>query len=168
MLSKVLKYPNKILTTPTKDWDFNNDRSVLEERALAMLSLLETFPNGAALAANQAGFDTKMFVIKESLAEEYKIETAIVNPIIRPTTQTKKLVPEGCLSFPGININVKRFESLTCDYFTIDGIKKSVFLEDFGAQVFQHECEHLDGKLFIDNLDRISKYQIIGKSFKNR
>ena len=165
---KILKYPNKLLTTPTINWDFvNGKKQELLDMVASMEELLKTKPDGVALAANQAGYVTRMFVLEEELANEYSLPRAIINPVINPVGTRKLEESEGCLSFPGLYFPVKRHDVISCDFYDIDGNKKITILENFPARVFQHECEHLDGKLYLENLPRRERFQVIGK-LKNR
>ena len=165
---KILKYPNKNLTIPTVNWDFvGGNKTELIQIADNMLTLLKTKPDGVALAANQAGYNIRMFVLDDKTASEYSLPQTIVNPVINPIEANLVEDREGCLSFPGLYFPIKRHNNISCDFYDIDGNKKIVILEGFVARVFQHECEHLDGKLYIDNLPRRERYQIIGR-IKNR
>lgn len=167
---KIVKYPNKILTTPTVEWDFESGKKEeLLECAEKMKDLLKSTHDGVALAANQAGFNIRMFVIAEELANNYSIPSAIINPKIKPVGGDALIEEkEGCLSFPGLFFKIKRHDLIWCEFYDLDGKRLFAALEDFGSRVFQHECEHLDGKLYIDNLSRIEKYQVIGKYKKGR
>jgi peptide deformylase len=165
---KILKYPNKTLTIPTVNWDFvGGNKSELIQIASNMQELLKTKPDGVALAANQAGYNIRMFVLDEKIANDFSLPQIIVNPFINPIESKLVEEQEGCLSFPGLFFPIKRHNNISCDYYDIDGNKRIVILEGFAARAFQHECEHLDGKLYIDNLPRRERFQVIGR-IKNR
>lgn len=165
---KLIKYPNKILTVPTVGWDFTTSkREYLVDMAKNMEELLKTKPDGIALAANQAGYTARVFVVADKFASEYSIPNTIVNPRLNPVGPRLIEEREGCLSFPGLYFPVKRHDIISCDFYDVEGVKRIVILEDFAARVFQHECEHLDGKLYVDNLPKRERYQVLGK-FKNR
>ena len=157
---KILKFPNKSLITPTVEVE---DLEKVQPLLLSMIETLKQTPSGAALAANQVGLNWRMFVITDALAEQYKIPTAIINPQLKPFGANSVKAQEGCLSFPGIFLEIKRHEAVTCDFIDLSGEKHSVTLEDLGSRVFQHECEHLDGGLYTDNVDRIKRYQVLGR-----
>jgi len=164
---KILRYPNKHLVHKTVDVNLPEiEDSNIETLALTMIHTLNSSTNGLALAANQVGLPWRFFVIKDSLANEYGIPTAIFNPKLRQFGESKIEMQEGCLSFPGIFLKIKRPEMVVCEYDKLSGEHAVVTLEDLGARVFQHEVEHLDGKLFVDNVDRITKYQVFGRMRK--
>lgn len=167
---KIVRFPHKFLSMPTHVWDFNHAGPKEEIHLIreTLVDSLKAAPNGLALAANQVGIIHRMFLIKPSLAEQYRIPDLIVNPVIRQFGENSVTEQEGCLSFPGVFIELPRWEAVVCDFQDIDGYAHKVILEDIGARCFQHEVEHLDGKVFIDNLDRIKRFQIRGKMMKNR
>lgn len=165
---KIVKYPNKTLTVPTIEWNFvAGNKSDLIDMVSNMEQLLQTKPDGVALAANQAGYNVRMFILRKDVAEKYSIPTTIINPKINSIGSDMSDEREGCLSFPGLYLSIKRHNVVSCDFYDIDGNKRIVILEDFDARIFQHECEHLDGKLYVDNLPKRERYQVLGK-FKNR
>lgn len=165
---KILKYPNKILTTPTDEWNFGyNDKQYLLHIIEDMKTLLKTKPEGVALAANQAGYNFRLFINENKFADKYSLPHVIINPTISAIDANLVQDNEGCLSFPGLFLSIKRNKNISCDFYDVDGNKHIITLEDFPARVFQHECEHLDGKLYINNFPIRERYQIIGK-FKNR
>ena len=160
----ILRYPNKSLLTKTKEWDFSISRDELISHAVDMHEALSKSDRGVALAANQVGKNIRMFVIHDEIASSLDIPTAIVNPRITYSSSSKEEAKEGCLSFPNTFVPIKRSSNIGCEFFSVDGFIKHVDLSGFNARVFQHECEHLDGKLFVDNLPRILRYQVISKS----
>ena len=70
---------------------------------------------------------------------------------------------EGCLSIPGINESVKRPAKVLVNYFDENGQEQERWLEGFEARVFQHEYDHLDGKMFVDRLSPFRKQMIKNK-----
>jgi peptide deformylase len=107
---------------------------------------------GAGLAAPQVGFNERMFVLNEQLAGR-KCDTVICNPVLL-RDMGKDVQQEGCLSVPGFFENVERSRNIEFEYFTAEGIQKQVFVSGFLARCIQHEMDHLDGKLFVDYLNK--------------
>ena len=70
---------------------------------------------------------------------------------------------EGCLSIPGINESVKRPAKVLVNYFDENGEEQERWLEGFEARVFQHEYDHLEGKMFVDRLSPFRKQMIKSK-----
>lgn len=164
---KIFKYPNKYLTAETGEVD------ILEWNDTDLPSLVETMkyivnsdPNAVALAANQVGLPWRLFVVRKSFAENFRVPELLINPKIAASSVTKTEEIEGCLSFPGFSLPIKRYDSIVCRHTDLDGSEKSISLEGFPARVFQHEIEHLEGKTFLDNVDRMTKFRIIEKMRK--
>ena len=77
------------------------------------------------------------------------------------------LAEEGCLSFPGVYEDVKRFGTVTAEYTDLSGRRKKVEGKGFLAKAIQHEIDHLDSKLFIDYLPDW-KRKTVEKEIKRR
>ena len=80
----------------------------------------------------------------------------IFNPSISVLDETKQEFWEGCLSVPGLRGPVSRPRKIKVDYLDENAKENSIELEDFLATVFQHELDHLFGKLFVDRMEDIS------------
>lgn len=102
--------------------------------------------NGIGLAAPQVGISKRLVVI--DLQDEMGL-LQLINPVI-----TKKegsaIGVEGCLSVPDFEGEVERAEYVECEFIDIDGKKHLIAAEGLLAICLQHECDHLDGILFID------------------
>ena len=110
--------------------------------------------DGIGLSANQIGESFRMFVA-EVPGEAGKKFYALFNPTIEKTIGEKILLEEGCLSVPGSYGAVPRYEEVVLRGQDKNG--KSVKIKAWGllAHVFQHETDHLDGKLFIDKAEEV-------------
>ena len=106
-------------------------------------------PQGVGLAAPQVGVATNMFVMLATPETNHEA-TTIINPSIIEFTNDTQLDLEGCLSIPGILGRVSRFTDVKFTYFDALGQQHEMVLSGFPARVFQHEYDHLLGKLFID------------------
>ena len=80
----------------------------------------------------------------------------IFNPKITVMDDTEQGFWEGCLSVPGLRGYVERPRSIRVDFLDENAEPKSIEIEDFLATVFQHELDHLIGKLYIDRMKDIS------------
>ena len=107
---------------------------------------------GVGLAANQVG-RLKRVLVAAVEDEEY----VIVNPVLTNRAETTEKASEGCLSIPGIQVDVERPISVTVSAQDVSG--KPLHLEASGllARVLQHEVDHLDGVLILDRTDRESR-----------
>lgn len=117
---------------------------------------------GMGLAAIQLGINKRFFVIVYEY-EKGKFENYIfINPKIISNSQELIYVDggEGCLS---VNREVEgivpRYARVNVEYYDIDGNKHKIRLRDELSVVFQHENDHLDGKLFWDHIDKKNPYK---------
>ena len=81
----------------------------------------------------------------------------IINPEIEYLTEDRQGFWEGCLSVPGLRGFVERPKKIRVNYINEHGEKKQIVAEDFLATVFQHELDHLFGKLYIDRITDTTK-----------
>jgi peptide deformylase len=79
--------------------------------------------------------------------------TVMINPSFQPLSDDREKGWEGCLSVPSIRALVPRYQVITAHYTNRQGKLKTLTLEDFVARIFQHECDHLDGKVFLDRVE---------------
>jgi len=78
--------------------------------------------------------------------------SVFINPVITIANPETAGYWEGCLSVPGLRGFVERPQHVTVDYLNETGEEKTIELKGFSATVFQHEFDHLDGKLYIDRI----------------
>ncbi len=83
--------------------------------------------------------------------------TVFINPIITVVDEATAGYWEGCLSVPGLRGYVERPQHIRIDYTDIDGNPGNLEFQGFWATVFQHEFDHLDGRLYIDRISDSSK-----------
>jgi len=107
---------------------------------------------GVGLAANQLGRLKRVFVA--AIEDE---EYVIVNPVLTDWSETTESVPEGCLSIPGILVDVERPTGVTVSGLDVSGKPLQISASDLLARVLQHEVDHLDGVLILDRTDRPSR-----------
>ena len=123
--------------------------------------LIETMKvhNGLGLAAPQIGYNYRMFAIQisdEVDEENYPRDApaqVLINPIITRFSKEKVVLTEGCLSIPGLHEEVIRPKSI--DIEALDLNKNLIVEKDlkfWRGRCIRHECDHLDGVLFIDRL----------------
>ena len=123
---------------------------------------------GVGLAAPQIGLSIRLFIIDLDIITDDEPEYkgylhAFINPEILEASEEKTSMSEGCLSIPGINESVKRPAKIHVAYTDENGEEQDRWLEGFEARVFQHEYDHLDGKMFIDHLSPLRKQMIKSK-----
>ena len=111
---------------------------------------------GIGLAAPQVGISLRLMVVGH---EKTVGARAIVNPVIAEQGG-EVTAEEGCLSLPGIFASVTRAEWVRLEGQDLDGQPVSIKAKGLTARVFQHEMDHLDGVLFIDRLDAMTRDRI--------
>ena len=124
--------------------------------------------DGIGLAAPQIGRPIRLFVIDANVvANDYPeckdFKRVMINPEIVEKKDEQITLEEGCLSFPGIHEKVARFAVITVKYSDENFNFHEETIEGFAARVVQHECEHLEGQVFIDNISPIRKQLNKGK-----
>lgn len=159
MLLKILQYPNELLLKPTKDVVvFDN---ILSEQIENMFETMYA-KNGIGLAANQVGISLNMFVMDTN-----KHPFVFINPKIINKSSIMNDYLEGCLSFPGMKINIARSDSIHLEWQDLQGIIHQQEFHDLSAICIQHELEHLQGHTFIKNLNNTKKQLFLQKYSKN-
>jgi peptide deformylase len=113
--------------------------------------------NGAGLAANQVGSLLRIAAIEVGDNPRYPYKpriplTVVVNPIIEPLDDEKVDINEGCLSVPNLRGTVKRFVNIRVQYLDRFGVAHDEVKRGLTAGTFQHECDHLNGALFLDRV----------------
>lgn len=111
--------------------------------------LIETtkLPGRAGVAANQIGVDLRVFSYNVHGEVGY-----LINPEIIDLQGEPQLTEEGCLSLPGLWHKTPRYPIATARGQQLDGSVVEVSGSGLLAQALQHECDHLDGKVYIDRL----------------
>jgi len=133
----------KSVCDPVKVFD-----SKIAELALDLLETTTQISGRAGVAANQIGVGLRGF----SWNVDGK-SGVIFNPRIVELSGERRLVQEGCLSVPGLWHETPRYEYAKVEGFNAAG--EPITLEGFGlmAQALQHECDHLDGLVYLDRLE---------------
>ena len=111
---------------------------------------------GIGLAAPQVGISLRLLVVGH---EEGREPRALINPVI-VARGGEVTAEEGCLSIPGIFAQVTRSEWVDVEATDADGHAVKMRGHGLLARVFQHEIDHLDGVLFIDRLDPVTRDRI--------
>lgn len=140
----------KSRAAPVKDFDDS-----LKQLAEDMLRIMYE-AEGAGLAANQIGRLRRIFVAAYEDEDEVR-EFIVVNPAIEIRSEAQEKDMEGCLSIPGIGVEVERPVAVTLIGQDLSGGPMRVEAEGRLARIFQHEMDHLDGILMLDRTDRESR-----------
>lgn len=111
---------------------------------------------GVGLAAPQVGVLKRLFVMDCSSGKNKPQKVALINPVIE-TEEGEQLGDEGCLSFPGIYVQVKRPMRLVVRAQDVDGSPYTLDVMELEARCVAHETDHLDGELFISYLSPLKR-----------
>ena len=117
---------------------------------------------GIGLAAPQIGASLRIFVVDLSVGRKADDLLVFINPRF-VEREGMQLEEEGCLSVPGFNATVARPLRVVLEGVDRDGIKRTVEGQELLARAFQHEMDHLDGKLFLDRVRGIKRDLIVKK-----
>ncbi|PIQ96785.1 MAG: peptide deformylase [Nitrospinae bacterium CG11_big_fil_rev_8_21_14_0_20_56_8] len=121
---------------------------------------------GAGLAANQIGEPISLFVVDMGIQTDKRDPIVVVNPIIS-ASEDQVLDEEGCLSIPEVFAKVWRSNKVELKGYSLDQKEIRYEAEGYLARAIQHEMDHLDGKLFWDNLGK-AKRDLLKTRFKKK
>jgi len=155
---KIIKYPSAILKKQAKE---------VHKVTPDLLSLIAKMEvaieknQGVGLAAPQIGVSKQIIVVKDN--RENRKNQAFLNPKLRSKSKRQVTEEEGCLSLPGLFLPIKRAESVRLSCNTKEG--KPIIIEATGlaSRIFQHEIDHLKGKLIIDRITPLARWKIKGE-----
>jgi len=127
--------------------------------ALARLAhdMMETMhaASGVGLAANQVGVLRRLFTYDDPGDDDVEgTAGAVVNAVLLGSSEDVEESDEGCLSFPGLFYPVKRPLTVHVRHQDLHGEEHEMELSGFGARIWLHEMDHLNGVLFVDHLAR--------------
>ena len=160
---KIVKFPDPILRKKMPEFDFGDpimDPLTLEKE------LIETMfaGDGIGLAANQAGIEARVFVMGHRANPE--LAQAFFNPIVVSSTVELEDLEEGCLSFPGIYVNIKRPTAIKARWQNSKGEWQESDFEGYNCKCFLHELDHLEGIVFQDRISPLKWAMAIKKKQK--
>lgn len=147
---KVLLYPHphlRVIAQPVTNFD------CVKEVGQAMLQIMYE-SKGIGLAAPQVGLPYRIFVVNQT-GDKTKTdkEKVLINPIIEAKKGRDVSNEEGCLSLPKIYAQVVRPKTIKVTFTNLDGEQETFGYDGMMSRIVQHECDHLNGVLFIDKLD---------------
>lgn len=150
---EILKYPDPRLREVAKQIE----RVTPEIQVLAD-DMAETMyaSNGCGLAATQVGVGLRIFVVDCAGEDEQSDLRIFINPEILETDGSQ-VWNEGCLSFPGVNEEIKRAEQVKVRAIDRSGQPFELIANGLLAVAIQHELDHLNGVLMIDKLNALKR-----------
>ena len=153
MILNVVKYGDPILTKRAQEVvEFDaNLRKLVDD----MFETMYGAP-GVGLAAPQVGILKRLFVMDCSSGKDKKQKVVLINPVIE-SEEGEQIGDEGCLSFPGVFLEIKRPQRVVVRALDIDGSEMTLDVMDLPARCVSHETDHLDGELFINYLSPLKR-----------
>ena len=171
---KIREVGDPILNKISEEINIKNINEEILEIIDDLKSTLE-FGTGLGIAAPQIGINKRIIVVgakKENIkyndAEEIPV-TAMINPTWIKLSKETDIQYEGCMSVPSIRGRVERYKNIELTYYNEKGEKIVKQLNGFLARLVQHECDHLDGIVFLERVkekngfatvDNINKYNL--------
>ena len=159
MLRPILRFGDSVLHRPAEPIE----EITADVQALIddMIQTMYAAP-GIGLAAPQVGVPSRLLVIDLSLGRQSQDVIVLINPrfVERDGMQLEE---EGCLSLPGFNATVARPQRVLVTGIDRDGRERTIEGTGLLARAFQHEMDHLDGRLFVDRLRGIKRESIVRK-----
>lgn len=146
-----------ILREPTRVISHDELQTPTVQKLIA--DMIETMrqADGAGIAANQVGSNLRIAVAEVRNNPRYPYKppiplTVFVNPVLTAVDDEVVEINEGCLSVPNLRGNVHRNVSVRVRYLDREGNNRDEIKRGLTAGTFQHECDHLDGTLFLDRV----------------
>ena len=147
----ILRQPTRILT---------REELLSEEIQSFLDDLVETMreASGAGLAANQVYQSLRICAVEVRNNSRYPYRpniplTILVNPILTPASDETFVNYEGCLSVPNLRGQVRRHCEVHVDALDREGNSISTVVKGMTAATYQHEVDHLEGKIFLDRVE---------------
>ncbi len=166
---EVLAYPNPYLrkrATPVECFD--------EGLAQVVRDMAETMVDrdGIGLAATQVGLDLRLLLLDPYAFEgdegRGKPTVVVINPEVVWESEASVVAEEGCLSFPGIYIQVERPVSVRIRAQDVTGAFFEIETSELGARALLHEIDHLEGVVMIDHVSHLVRRRASKKHKRNQ
>lgn len=148
-IHRLIESDNLLLTIPLSIVNKDADRKKIKE------DLFETMDHykGIGLSGNQIGIMERVFVMYSDFEKRERI--VCFNPKITFVSETEEFMDEGCLSFPGLWLKVKRPSWVEVEYEDENGeVIKDTFT-NLASRVFQHEYDHMEGLNFTKKVSKL-------------
>jgi peptide deformylase len=125
--------------------------------------MLETMraEKGVGLAATQVGVLERICV-----CDPGENPMVLINPEIIEVSEEKEIVEEGCLSLPGVTVNIPRFKKIKVKALDLKGNVQIIEAEDILARIIQHEIDHLNGNLILDRASKEERRKALAELSK--
>jgi peptide deformylase len=159
----ILEFPDPRLRTHAKPVQQVDER--IRQLVRDMFATMYAAP-GVGLAATQVNVHEQVVVI--DVSENHDQPLVFINPKIEILDETLFTYEEGCLSVPGFHESITRPQHIRVSALDAEGRAFTISPEGLLAVCIQHECDHLNGKLFVDYLSNLKRQRIRAKLEKQR
>ena len=146
---KLIENTNPILALPLSGCSEDMDRQEMKDN---LIETMEHF-NGIGLSANQCGIMERVFVMYSDVKKKEII--ACFNPKIITESDEQIFMDEGCLTYPGLWLKVKRPDGIEVTYEDENGEKQEQAMFGLECRVFQHEYDHMEGTNFTQKVSKL-------------
>lgn len=158
----IISHTDERLRASNSFVDFEKDNVLLIFEDLSR-GMIEN--NGWGLSAPQIGVNKQAFVFGDPKNPDQII--GVFNPKVIDMSEETTYIAEGCLSWPGLSAKVRRSAKIKVRFTSLNNERRTVELSGLSARVFLHEYDHLDGKMFFDDISKMRK-DIIMKRCKKK
>lgn len=149
---EIVKYPNPLLKKKAKEI-----KNITKEYLKLMTPMIKAMDEheGIGLAGPQVGIGESIIVVKDG-----EQNLVFFNPKIVKSSKEKEADEEGCLSLPGVFVKVRRPCAVEVVAQDSQGKTLRISAKGLGARIFQHEVDHLSGKLIINRISPLSRLKL--------
>jgi len=155
-LLELVEFPHPALRRPAKPLVRLDD--AVREAVARMFDIMYE-AEGIGLAANQVALPYRVFVVNCTGRPSQGEEHVFINPVLSRPRGTV-VQEEGCLSLPGVRMDVRRPERIVVEAWSLSGELIKLDLDGLLARVVQHEFDHLEGRLFTDRLPEAAALEV--------
>jgi peptide deformylase len=167
---KVARIAHPVLRTPAKAVPKSAFKDLSFQKLIENMRETMYEYEGVGLAAPQVHEPLRLAVIEVGGDDERSVAEVpfmvLVNPVITPIGDEVLRSYEGCLSIPDLRGVVPRHKKLKLEAQDRHGVPYTLEAEDFFARVIQHECDHLDGGVYLDRMENMRTLTFI-KEFED-
>lgn len=150
----VVTYPHPSLLKKTAPVDAVDEATL--GRITEMFDLMHK-SRGVGLAAPQVGWSVRLLVLNPG--DDRADDEVLINPVIKKK-RGRVLGEEGCLSFPGIYVQVERAKEIDVEFTDATGNRRTETRSDFEARIIQHEVDHLDNILLLHRMTPADRVRV--------
>ncbi|NRB04964.1 MAG: peptide deformylase [Rhodobacteraceae bacterium] len=166
MIRDIVRWPDPVLAQPCAP--IEEVTKTVQTLAQDMLDTMYDAP-GRGLAAPQIGISQRMFVMDVAWKDGPAEPVVCINPEITWRSETQVQSGEGCLSIPGLLVDVVRSAEVDLSWTDQNGVSHTSRFDGFASLCIQHETDHLDGIVTLDRVDAgtrdalIAEYEALSK-----